>query len=182
MVNDVFVVPIKSFDVAKERLRRGGVPDVTSLARELALRVLENCSPRHVIVVSESSDVTNFARDHGAEVVESTASSLNEAVQGAYEQLSSRYERLIIVHGDLRHPEGLADFTPDPGITVVADHRGLGTNVLVVPTMIDFHFKYGSNSAHLHLREAQRLDLAVHLITDSRWRFDVDEPSDLKSL
>jgi len=180
MVDDAFVVPIKSFDLAKERLRRGGVPDVTSLARQLALGVLESCSPRHVIVISESHDVTAFARDNGAEVVEATASGLNEAVQGAYEQLSSRFERLIIVHGDLRRPEGLADFTPDPGVTVVTDHRGLGTNVLVVPTMIDFHFQYGSNSALLHLLEAQRHDLMVHLITDSRWRFDVDEPSDLE--
>jgi len=179
MVDDVFVVPIKSFDIAKERLRLGGVPDVTSLARKLALGVLESCSPRQVIVVSESSDVTSFAREHGADVFESTASGLNEAVQGAYEQLSSRFARIIIVHGDLRHPEGLANFQPDEGVTVVTDHLGLGTNVLVVPTMIDFRFCYGSNSASLHGREAQRLDIDFHLITDSQWRFDVDEPSDL---
>lgn len=179
MVHDVFVVPIKSFKVAKGRLRRGGISDVTSLARELALGVLENCSPRHVIVLSESSDVTNFARSFDTEVLESTASSLNGAVQNAFRKLSSRFERLIIVHGDLRQPDGLGDFMPDRGVTIVTDHRGVGTNVLVVPTDIDFRFQYGSNSAFLHTREAQRLDVAVNLITDSRWRFDVDEPSDL---
>ncbi|HEY5266491.1 MAG TPA: hypothetical protein VIJ40_06740 [Acidimicrobiales bacterium] len=181
MVKDAFVVPIKRFDVAKERLRLGGVPNVTSLARELALGVLKSCSPRHVIVLSESSDVSDFAREHGAEIVESEASNLNDAVQGAYGQLSSRFDRLIFVHGDLRHPEGLADFAPDAGVTVVLDHLGLGTNVLVVPTMTDFRFAYGPNSASLHQQEAQRLDIDVHLVTDSQWRFDVDEPSDLNS-
>ena len=179
MGNDVFVVPIKSFDVAKERLRRGGVPDVTSLARELALGVLENCSPRHVIVISESSDVTNFARDNGAEVVESTASGLNEAVQGAYEGLSARYDRLIIVHGDLRYPEGLGTFMPLPGITLFADHHGSGTNVIVIPSGLDFHFAYGTNSLRHHVAEAERLNAPYRVVATSPWRFDVDEPSDL---
>jgi 2-phospho-L-lactate guanylyltransferase len=179
MIDDVFVVPIKSFDVAKERLRLGGVHNVTSLARELALGVLQSCAPRHVIVLSESSDVTSFAQEHSVEVFESTASNLNEAAQGAYEHLSPRFRRLIIVHGDLRHPEGLANFVPEEGVTVVTDHLGLGTNVLVVPTGVDFHFLYGANSALLHQQEAQRLGLDCHFITDSQWRFDVDEPSDL---
>ncbi|HEY5105103.1 MAG TPA: hypothetical protein VII65_08685, partial [Acidimicrobiales bacterium] len=176
MVDDVFIVPIKSFEVAKERLRLGGVPDVTALARKLALGVLESCSPGQVIVLSESSDVTAFARSEGVEVLESTASNLNEAVQRAYGQLSSRFARLIIVHGDLRYPEGLADFKPDVGITIVTDHLGVGTNVLVVPTKTNFHFSYGPRSASLHQGEAKRLDIDCHLITDSQWRFDVDEP------
>lgn len=181
MLGDVFVIPIKSFEVAKERLRLGGVPEVTALARKLALGVLESCSPGQVIILSESSDVTAFARSEGVEVVTSTASNLNEAVQSAYEQLSSRFDRLIIVHGDLRHPEGLADFEPNVGITIVTDHLGLGTNVLVVPTKINFHFSYGPRSALLHQREAERLNIDCHFITDSQWRFDVDEPSDLTS-
>jgi 2-phospho-L-lactate guanylyltransferase len=179
MVNDVFIVPIKSFDVAKERLRLGGVASVTSLARDLAHGVLQSCAPRPVIVLSESKDVTSFAREHGVEVFESAASSLNDAVQGAYEHLSSRFSHLIIVHADLRHPEGLVDFEPDEGVTVVTDHLGRGTNVLVVPTGVGFHFFYGPNSSSLHQSEARRLNINCRLITDSQWRFDVDEPSDL---
>ena len=54
MPNDVVVVPMKRFDVAKERLRLGGVVDVTSLARSLAASVLQASAPRPVVVVSES--------------------------------------------------------------------------------------------------------------------------------
>ena len=179
MINDAFVVPLKQFDLAKERLRAGGTNDVTSLARMLAVEVLRNCAPRHVVVVSESAEVSRFAEEHGAEVWHSAATSLNEAVQGAYEGLSDRFERLLIVHGDLRSPHGLGSFDPPAGITIVTDHHGLGTNVLALPTGLDFDFAYGIDSASLHLREAERLGVAVTLIKDSPWRFDVDEPSDL---
>jgi 2-phospho-L-lactate guanylyltransferase (CobY/MobA/RfbA family) len=179
MADEVFVVPLKRFDVAKERLRRGGVENVTGLASELAAAVIESCAPRHVIVLSESSDVTRFALDRGVDVLESEATSLNEAVQGAYERLRERFDRIIVVHGDLRDPRGLGEFIPDAGVTIVADHLLRGTNVLVVPTGLDFHFRYGDNSAELHRAESERLGVRCRVVTDSPWRFDVDEPGDV---
>jgi 2-phospho-L-lactate guanylyltransferase (CobY/MobA/RfbA family) len=177
---EVFVVPLKSFDVAKERLRRGGIDDVTNLARDLATGVIRNCAPRQVVVLSESGDVTTFAQELDTEVLESSASNLNEAVQGAYARLSDRCERIIVVHGDLREPEGLGEYQPGAGVTIVTDYLSRGTNVLVVPTGLDFHFQYGDDSARLHQLEAERLGVAWRLITDSPWRFDVDEPSDMQ--
>jgi 2-phospho-L-lactate guanylyltransferase len=178
--NDAFLVPLKQFDLAKERLRAGGTNDVTTLARSLAIDVLRSCAPRRVIVVSESESISRFAREQGAEVWHSSATSLNEAVQGAYEGLSERFESLLIVHGDLRSPAGLNSFNPPPGITIVTDHHGRGTNLLALPTGLDFRFAYGIDSAALHLLEAERLGIEVTLIKDSPWRFDVDEPSDLR--
>lgn len=180
MTSQVFVVPLKRFDLAKNRLRLGEVDGVTDLARDLATRVVRNCAPQRVIVLSESSEISNFARDLGVEVLESDAANLNEAVQNAYDHLGTRFERLIVVHGDLQNPVGLNEIEPPEGVTIVTDHHGRGTNVLVVPTGIDFHFRYGESSATAHEREATRLGVAWHLITDSPWRFDVDEPADLR--
>ncbi|MGB8180359.1 MAG: hypothetical protein WCF63_09360 [Acidimicrobiales bacterium] len=180
MTDEVFVVPLKRFEVAKERLRRGGVENVTELASDLATVVIRSCAPRKVLVLSESSDVTRFALDLGVDVLESDATTLNEAVQGAYGRLGERFDRLIVVHGDLRDPHGLGEFRPDSGVTVVTDHRSRGTNVLVVPTGLDFHFHYGEDSARMHRDEATRLGVPWRVVTDSPWRFDVDEPSDLK--
>ncbi len=179
MAGEVFVVPLKRFDVAKERLRRGGVENVTGLASDLATAVIESCAPRQVIVLSESSEVTRFALERGVEVLESGATSLNEAVQGAYERLRERFDRIIVVHGDLRDPRGLAEFEPDIGVTIVTDHLFRGTNVLVVPTGLAFHFRYGDNSAESHRAEAERLGVSYRMVTDSPWRFDVDEPGDM---
>jgi len=179
VINDAFLLPLKDFDLAKIRLRAGGTDKVTELARAMALDVLQSCAPRRVVILSESAAITRFAHEHGAEVYESSSTSLNEAVQGAYGALGARFERLIIVHGDLRNPVGLALFDPDPDVTIVTDHHGLGTNVLALPTGHDFRFAYGADSARRHEHEALRLDLALHVVTDSPWRFDVDEPSDL---
>jgi 2-phospho-L-lactate guanylyltransferase len=179
VTTDVFVVPLKDFDLAKERLRAGGATDVTDLARSLAVNVLAHCAPRHVIVLSESTVITRFALEQGVEVRESGAASLNEAVQEAYGALGARYERLLIVHGDLRTPDGLGSFAPPPGVTIVTDHHGRGTNLLVVPTGLDYRFAYGPDSAERHRLEAERLGVATSVITDSPWRFDVDEPEDL---
>ena len=179
MSADAFVIPLKRFDVAKERLRVNNVDAVTALAERLASRVIISCRPRHTIVLSESDTISDFATALGCEVLHSDARGLNDAVQRAYGALESRFERLIVVHGDLRDPDGLGSFDPDDGVTIVTDHRGLGTNVMALPTGLDFQFSYGPHSASLHRREAERLDCRLTVITDSPWRFDVDEPDDL---
>ena len=178
MIADAFIVPLKGFNLAKERLRTAGVEDVSQRARDMAFDVIASCAPRRVIVLSESDDVTTFARHVGAEVWTSSATTLNEAVQGAYADLSRQYDRLIIVHGDLRSPSGLGSFDPDRGVTIVCDHHGTGTNVLAVPTGLDFHFAYGADSAKLHKAQAERLGVEWRFVRDSPWRFDVDEPAD----
>lgn len=180
MTTEAIIVPLKQFDLAKDRLRQGADLDVTALAEELARGVLLKSRPRHVIVLSEHPDVTRFASTVGAEVWSSQATNLNEAVQDAYRGLGGRFERLIIVHGDLRYPEGLGDFVPEPGITIVTDHRDEGTNVLVVPTGLDFHFAYGPQSRFRHVEQANLLGVEYRVVTNSPWRFDVDEPSDLE--
>jgi 2-phospho-L-lactate guanylyltransferase len=180
MTRDAIVMPLKRFDVAKDRLRQAGAVDVTQLAEDLALGVLRSCRPRHVVVLSESDEISQFAVAHGAEAWRSQARSLNEAVQGAYAALRDRFDRLLVVHGDLASPEGLGQFQPGPGITIVADRHRAGTNVLVVPTGLDFHFAYGPDSMRLHQAEAERLGVSWRVIDDSPWRFDVDDPSDLK--
>lgn len=179
-MNAAVVIPLKRFDLAKDRLRRNDDLDVTSIARDLAQGVIEASAPRPVIVVSEDSIVADFASSLGAEVWHSDATGLNEAVQGAYRGLTGRFERLIIAHGDLRLPEGLGVVDFDPGLTLYADHHGTGTNVLVIPTGLDFRFAYGANSLARHIDQAERLELTLRVVTDSPWRFDVDERSDLE--
>ena len=173
------LVPLKGFDVGKSRLRQGGVAKVDELARALALGVFQASRPRPLFVASESPDVTTFALEYGAEVIESSATGLNEAVTHAYHQLGERFQRLVIAHGDIRNPHGLGDFEPRDGVTVITDARRTGTNVLALPTGVDFTFHFGADSAAAHQREAQRLGIEVHMDFESPWRFDVDEPGDL---
>ena len=173
------VVPLKSFHVAKSRLRAAGVDKVDERFRVMAAEVIAASLPRAVYVACESDDVADFAALHGARALRSHAKGLNEAATHALAALSSDFDRVMIVHGDLRLPHGLNRFDPPAPVTIVTDHHGTGTNVLVVPTGVDFHFAFGPDSAAAHRREAQRLDLEHLTVHDSPWGFDVDEPSDI---
>jgi 2-phospho-L-lactate guanylyltransferase len=173
------LVPLKRFDLAKNRLRRGGESNVTALANQLATAVIEHLAPHHVIVASESREVSEFARSLGVEVFESQARDLNDAVQSAYAALANRFEQLMVVHGDLKHPAGLGAFQPEDAVTIITDHHQRGTNILALPTGVDFRFSYGPDSRRHHELEAKRLGLTCIVITDSPWAYDVDDPQDL---
>ncbi len=175
----IIVVPLRSFDSAKSRLRDAGTTDVAGIAERLARSVLENCAPLPVVVVCESDDIERFAFANGAAVLRSPHSGLNNAVSYAYDELTMVCERVSIVHGDLRFPEGLGRFEPPGTITIVADRHGTGTNILSLPTGLLFRFHYGEASAIHHRREAERIGVDVVTLTTSPWRFDVDVPEDL---
>jgi 2-phospho-L-lactate guanylyltransferase len=178
-MNTAVVVPLKRFDRAKSRLRQDLDLDVAAIVEELARGVVLSCWPRPVIIVSEDEDLAAFAASLEVELLLSSSTGLNEALQTAYEMLGDRFDRLIIAHGDLRFPEGLGVFEPEPGITLFGDHHGEGTNVMTLPVGLDFHFAYGPGSLRHHASEARRLDVAHRIDLTSSWRFDVDEPGDL---
>ena len=175
------LVPLKRVSDAKQRLRDGGVHDVDALVLHLARGVIAAASPRPVVVVTEDDDVAAFASSLGAAIVRTSATTLSDAVQDAYATLTSRYQRLIIVHADLATPEGIGDFIPHEGITMVADHQGEGTTVLSLETGLDFRFAYGEHSLARHIEEARRLHVNYTVITESIWSHDVDQPGDVNS-
>ena len=174
------LIPLKDFSLAKDRLRVAGIRDAGELAKNLAVGVILASAPRPVIVAAESDDIGSFARDHGVEVFQSNASGLNEAVSLAYRALGHRFSRVIIAHGDLARPQGLGAFQPEPGITIVTDRHGRGTNVLMMPTGLEFEFAYGHDSRSRHEAEARRLAQPCQVLSSSPWRLDIDEPGDLE--
>lgn len=179
MENLAILVPLKAFSIAKSRLRGAGIADVDEMARSLAQRVISATRPQPLYVACESPEVALFARDLGAQVIRSNASNLNEAVTNSYRILAAHFSYLVVAHGDLRDPEGLGRFAPPPGVTIVTDTARRGTNVLALPTGVDFNFHFGVDSASAHEAEARRLRLDVRLQHDSPWSVDIDEPHDL---
>jgi len=180
MTHVAIVVPLKSFATGKGRLRGLAGLDVDALSRQLAVGVILASNPRDVYVVTESDDVENAVSPFGARVLHSPEDGLNNAVQFAFATLRPTYDFVIVAHGDLRDPTGLGSFEPGPGVTIVQDHHGRGTPVLVVPTSSDFTFHYGADSCERHAAEARRRGLEFRIETTSPWRFDIDEPDDLK--
>lgn len=176
----VALVPIKDFRAAKGRLRTELGDEATSdLARTLADTVLSALRPLPVLVVTDDEEVAEFARERGAMVHLQQRDGLNAAVAEGYLSLTDAAERVVIVHSDLAHPEGLGDFVYEDGITIWTDVDREGTNVMCLPTGLAFTFSYGEGSAPRHRAHSRELGFEPQWITDSPWAVDIDEPRNL---
>jgi 2-phospho-L-lactate guanylyltransferase len=181
MDNYAALIPVKGFDSAKERLSSVlESSNRSDLAKRLASGVIKSCSEMMVWVVCEDDDVESWARDLGANVLRNPRKGLNEAVAFGFDSLRRKgIERVLITHGDLVHPEGLPSLMTKAEIVIVPDTKLDGTNVLVLPTSLNFAFSYGPHSYSKHLEFAEKTESSVLVVKDSKFGFDLDDPNDL---
>jgi 2-phospho-L-lactate/phosphoenolpyruvate guanylyltransferase len=175
------VVPVKAFTQAKVRLASALDPgERADLARHMAEIVLLAADPLPVVVVCDDDEVRAWAERSGARVVWCPGRGLNGAVADGVAALrADGVAHAIVAHADLPLATGfdwLADF---PGVTLVPDRRFDGTNVLGLPTTVDFGFSYGAGSFGRHRAEAARLGLPARIVQDAHLGWDVDLPVDL---
>lgn len=178
------LIPVKSFDLAKERLAVTLEPgERASLARSMAARVVAAAAPLPTFVVCGSAEVAGWAVGLGAGVIWHEPPGLNEAIDFATHALTDDgYERVIIAHGDLPLAQSLAWVGEADGVTIVPDRNGGGTNVMSIPLGVSFDFHYGEGSAPLHQAEAERRGLVVRIVANEELGLDVDTPTDLAEL
>lgn len=183
-VTTAVLIPVKSFDLAKERLADTLEPqERASLARSMAAKVVAAAAPLPTFVVCGSSEVAAWAVGHGANVIWHEPPGLNRAIAFAAATLTDDgYQRLIIAHGDLPLAQSLAWVGDGEGVTIVPDLAGGGTNVMSIPLGTPFEFHYGEGSAPLHQAEAERRGLTVQIVANDELGLDVDTPTDLKEL
>lgn len=176
------LVPIKSFAHAKVRLSAAlDQRDRAELARRMAARVIAAAGPMPVTVVCDDESVATWAREQGANVLWTPRLGLNGAVADGVARLARdrRAVEVIVAHADLPLAEDLTRLAGFSGITFVPDRHGDGTNVLCLPTGIDFPFSYGPGSFERHRAAADRLALPYRVLRDPRLGWDVDVPDDL---
>ncbi|MBT8241101.1 MAG: 2-phospho-L-lactate guanylyltransferase [Acidimicrobiia bacterium] len=175
-----FLVPLKRFDAAKERLGDElGAEDRAELMRSLAGGVLVAAEGLPRWVVCDHRSVAEFALRRGAQVIWRDGG-LNQAVQAASDQLGREgFTRVIVCHGDLARPGSFSDFVPvDGGAAIAPDRHGEGSNVVSVPIAAGFRFAYGPGSLGRHIDEAKRCGLSVSMIDSLE--LDIDTPQDLE--
>lgn len=178
------LVPVKAFGEAKRRLSPALNPaQRASLARRLAAGVAAAACPLPVAVVCDDREVAAWARALGALVIWEPGRGLNGAVaEGVAHLGASGIGTVVVAHGDLARPEGLADLLGGHlpgGITLVPDGRDDGTNVVVVPADAGFRFSYGPGSFRRHLDEVSRSALPLRVVRGGDLSLDIDLPSDL---
>lgn len=181
------LLPVKAFHRAKVRLAAAlGPSERAALARTMATTVLVAAAPLPVFVVCDDDAVAAWAHEHGAEVLWRPGLGLNAAVRDGFDAIAADgARRVIVAHADLPHADDVASLASIPGITLVPDRHDDGTNVIVLPTAVDFTFSYGPQSFARHLAEAHRTaaladpPLTVQVERRPRLGWDVDEPGDL---
>ena len=175
------LVPIKAFHEAKRRLDHAlTAPERVDLARAMAARVLDAAHPLPVAVVCDDNDVADWARAHGALVVWEPGRGLNGAVEAGVERLrAAGVSQVTVSHADLPRASRLAAVGDEPGITLVPDRYGNGTNVIALPVDIGFRFSYGPGSFARHCAEAEHLGLTPRVLDLPDLAWDIDEPADV---
>ena len=175
------LVPVKAFGEAKRRLDPAlDGPARSALARAMADRVLDAARPLPVAVVCDDGEVAEWARRHGALVIWEPGRGLNGAVEAGVDHLrAGGVEQVTVAHADLPRASELGTVGSAPGVTLVPDRFGNGTNVIVVPTDAGFRFSYGPGSFARHRVEAERTGLPVHVLDRPDLAWDIDEPGDV---
>jgi len=180
------VIPVRAFALGKARLA-AQLDDATrvQLARRLAHRVAAASAELPTIVVSSASDVRDWARARGLDVLDDPGTLDDAAAAGREWTAAHGRARAVVAHADLPFARSLAPLARDgarPIVAVVPCHRDDGTTVLSVPVDVPFRFAYGPGSFRRHAAEARRLGLGFRVVRDAELAFDVDVPDDLDRL
>ena len=190
------IVPIKSFDSAKQRLAdvlaAGSRRSLVQAMFSDVLAALRRCEQLdRIAVVTADPLADSIARGDRVPVLHDDVSAGQSAAAeiGIADAIAGGFERVILVPGDtpLLDPaevDDLLDRTDRDGVEVaiVPDRHGTGTNALVLapPDAIAPSFGEGSFERHLAAaRDAGRTCRVEHLESLAP---DVDTPDDLVTM
>jgi 2-phospho-L-lactate/phosphoenolpyruvate guanylyltransferase len=192
MISFPVIVPVKAFDLAKQRL--SGIlqpPERAALARTMLRDVLNVVAsavlPSNVIVITSSPEASAIAKSAGTLVLqEATSSDLNSAIEAA-----TRHVMVQNAGGFLMLPADV------PEITIAVLHQALvalnqngsvvlapaigdgGTNLLACRPPHAIRPEFGAGSFAKHLAAAKRSGLACHVLNSPELGGDIDSPEDL---
>jgi 2-phospho-L-lactate guanylyltransferase len=188
------ILPIKTFDQAKQRLRQDlAAHDRRALVEAMfadALVALGRVtSLDRVIVVSGDRAAQRIAIGYGAYVVEDDERGHNSAAtQGIRAVLEDGIERALLVPGDcpllsandlntlLTHPAG------ERAALIVPDRHGTGTNALLLTPPDVLAPSFGPDSCRRHLADASAAGISAEVVELDSLALDVDTPDDLDAL
>ena len=178
------LIPVKAFEDAKGRLSDALTPGSRAgLAQSMATRLINMQGDLTVAVSCDDEGVAAWAESIGASVVWCPGTDLNGAVQQGFAALGNAgYTSVAVAHSDLPLATSLAPLLGWHGVTLVPDRHRAGSNVVVVPTAIDFRFSYGVGSYQRHVAEAVRHHCGLRIVHDADLGWDVDDPDDLAPL
>jgi 2-phospho-L-lactate guanylyltransferase len=192
----VAVLPVKRFDLAKQRLADGGLrpADRVALATGMFTDVLEALQRTEnlddVVVVTGERNAEVLARSYGNQVIaDSPEDGHSEAAQrGIAWAVEQGAFHALLIPGDapLLDPaeiDALVEHLSDEReVVIVPDRHGTGTNALFLTPPDVITPAFGAGSRERHERLAREAGAAVRVCDVRCLRLDVDTPGDLDEL
>jgi 2-phospho-L-lactate guanylyltransferase len=186
----IAILPVKSFDAAKQRLTADVGEPQQRLAEQMVSRVLDAlCAAKsieRVLVVTREPAAVRLAAALGAEIVDEPSLCGHSAAAscGVDRAIVLGAERVLLAAGDCplltaRDVDDLLGRHTGHGVVVLADRHGAGTNGLLLapPDAITPAFGPGSRERHTKLADEAGMPSSVESIQG--FAIDVDTAEDL---
>jgi 2-phospho-L-lactate/phosphoenolpyruvate guanylyltransferase len=188
------ILPVKSFDQAKQRLRNGLAPHdrralVEAMFADALVALGRVAALERIVVVSGDRIAQRIAGGYGATVIEDEERGHNSAaLRGIEAVLEDGIERALLVPGDcpmlvpadinalLEHPAG------ERSALIVPDRHGTGTNALLLTPPDVLAPSFGPDSRQRHLAEASAAGVPAEVVELDSLALDIDTTDDLDAL
>lgn len=187
------LLPVKSFALAKQRLRPGLDPNgrrelVDAMLRDV-LDALNASSLDGVIVLTAGEAAREVALERGAQVIADREQGHNAAARlGVSQALRLGAERVLLVPVDcpVLDPAEidvlLQRRSAPPEAVIVPDRHGTGTNALLLAPPDALEPSFGPGSCQRHTELARAAGLTYEVLTVPSLALDIDTPEDLAEL
>jgi 2-phospho-L-lactate guanylyltransferase len=188
------ILPVKSFDDAKQRLRAELQPAprrslVEAMFSDVLVALRRAALVEQVLVVSNHNGAQRIAGGYGAMVVDDLELGHNEAaVIGVERALELGAERALLVPGDcpLLAQDELDELigrpVGNPSALIVPDRHGTGTNALLLTPPDVLAPSFGPGSRERHEAAARAAGIEVQTVPVPSLALDVDTPEDLAAV
>jgi 2-phospho-L-lactate/phosphoenolpyruvate guanylyltransferase len=188
------ILPVKRFDDAKQRLRSALGPSARrALARAMVHDVLDALDRvrglDRIIVVTAEQPVLALVAGRGDVVVDETDDTGQSAAAALGIEVAQDLgaDRVLLVPGDCpalwpREVDAMLTRHREPGVVVVPDRHGTGTNALLLAPPDAIAPSFGEGSRRRHLREALEAGITPAVEPLVSLGLDVDTPDDLDAL
>jgi 2-phospho-L-lactate guanylyltransferase len=188
------ILPIKSFDDAKQRLANGLTQGPRrALAEAMFSDVLTALrrarSVAQIVVVSSAHNAQRIAGGHGAAVIEDGDAGHSEAAAlGITHALEAGADRVLLVPGDCplidatQIDELIAHAAADRSALIIPDRHGTGTNALLLTPPDGLTPSFGPGSCARHLELAKEQGVVGEVVVVQSLGLDIDTPEDLEVL
>jgi 2-phospho-L-lactate guanylyltransferase len=193
-VTTLAILPIKTFDEAKQRLSAELDPTprralVEAMFSDVLIALRRAKLVDQVLVVSADNVAQRIAGGYDAMVVEDDDLGHSQAAaRGAARALELGAERVLMVPGDcpLLSPTELDALlgrpAPSPSVLIVPDRHGTGTNALVVTPPDALAPAFGPGSHERHRQHAAAAGIHAETVEIASLALDIDTPEDLAAV